>query len=175
MALAIHSAQTFELVHRFLVQELPYVSFPIHPEDTVVPAHLRRLLDGQGCRTLPIEINLQRIEQQQHIPGTDQHSPADPGSHAAAGNHKFIKQGRSPAIWKEARHRGKQLATGRILGNALTVPTGMDHQDPFPRKGAFPLMDIPQHMQGSSTASHPLTIRVRKNGIMGTRWQHALP
>ena len=45
-------------------------------------------------------------------------------------DHKFVKQSGRTAVGQLVGHRGKELAQRRILGYALTVATGMDHQDP---------------------------------------------
>ena len=101
----------------------------------MVFADFCRLLDRQRRSAFSVKIDLQRVKQQQHIPGADKHSGVHPRRNTAHGNHKFVEQRRSAAVWKNPRHGGKELAAGGILGHALTVPAGMDDQNTFAVKG----------------------------------------
>ncbi len=133
----------------------------------VILAGLHVLLDGQGRRTLRIEVDLQGIEQQQHIAGTNQHPFADAGRHAAHADDELIKERGAPPIRQQPGHRRKQLAAGGILGHALAVAAGVNHQQPLAPEGARMLMHIADDAEGGAAAAHAQAVPVGDDGIMG--------
>ena len=114
------------------MEEVRHIALSVAQEDAVILSRLHILLDGNGRRSPEGEIDLQRVKQQQHIPGQHQHPLPEPGRHPCHSNHKFIEQRGAPPVRQLSWHRGEQLAAGRILGHPLGVSARMDHQDPFP-------------------------------------------
>ena len=73
------------------------------------------------------------------------------------------------------RHRRKELTQRRILGNTLTVPTGMNHQHTKAVKGSFLFMKISQNLQRSPSGANTPAITVRDDNKLRTFRQEVLP
>ena len=103
-------------------------------------ARLHMLFKGKGSRAHIVVVDLERVEQQQHVPGQEHHSLPDTGRDGAHADHELVKERGAAPVRQLVRHRGKKLSQRRILGDALAVATGMDDQHPQSAKGAFLLI-----------------------------------
>ena len=111
--------------YRLLVQKFTYIPFCVHVKYTMVFSGFHVLLKRNGGRSGSRRINLQWIEQKQHIAGQHQHTVLHPCRDTAHANHKFIKECRTFTIGKLPRHRRKQFSQRAVLRHTFAVASRM--------------------------------------------------
>lgn len=156
----IDRASLCQGLHGLLVEEFPHgVVFPVQ-EHAVVLSGFHVLLEGYRRRAPAGKVDLQWIEQQEHISGEEQHPLPDPGRNRGHDDEEFVKEGGRAAVRELVGYRAEQLAQGRIGGDALAVAAGMDYQDAKVVEMAVAALDfllfidVADHRQGGSARAH---------------------
>ena len=182
VALRVHRSQRPQPFLALLVQEPAHIIVSVIQEDAVLLSGFHALLHGDRRRSLRVEINLQRVEQKQHVSGQNQHPLRNPGGNAGHADHELVKKRGAEAVGKLSWNRRKQLSAGGILGYPFAVAPGMDDQDPKPLKKLFclsPLFpflprNVVQHVKRCPAGADPLSIRIRQHRIMSACRKPAL-
>ena len=75
------------------MQEFYYIVAFSTQVDAVIPACFHVRLEGEGGCAFPGKVDLQGIEQEQDVPGKEQHPLPYPSGHAGHGYQELIEQG----------------------------------------------------------------------------------
>ncbi len=141
------------------MQEFLDAARAVGNEHAVTRARLRRNLDGNARRLAALQIDLQCVEQQQHVAAHDEHPAGNAPRHHGRGHAEFIKERRCAAARKRPRHARKQLAACGKLRSALAVAARVQHKNALISErplAALAARDFAQHIQRRAAASDTL-------------------
>ena len=162
-AARIDRAPRPERLDRLLVQKFLHAALSVGHEHAVVRARLGRSLDGNAGRLAALQVDLQGVEQQQHVAAHDEHAAGNAARHNSRGHAELVEQRRRPPVGKRPRHPREQLAARRELRRALAVAAGMQHQNALACErplSALAPRDFAQHVQRRAAAAHALAARI---------------